>query len=172
MCQGIIRTTLEVVLGSDLECPRRNPARVRWVASICKRQAKHFNNLDTKLITIKICRDIFRSKAFQKKRKKSYLIAKVAELNAVSVQITGEEESKQKKRQRCSRKDRPPPRPYPSHSTFESPKAGHCSSILASTGIRWYPNRERDLSTLRQMMKRYDTGSMALKRNFVCTSPV
>lgn len=27
-------------------------------------------------------------------------------------------------------------------------------------------------TTLRQMMKRYDTGSMALKRNFVCTSPV
>ena len=72
MCQGIIRTTLEVVLGSDLECPRRNPARVRWVASICKRQAKHFNNLDTKLITIKICRDIFRSKAFQKKKKKLF----------------------------------------------------------------------------------------------------
>lgn len=40
----------------------------------------------------------------------------------MSVQITGEEESKQKKRQRCSRKDRPPPDPTPRTALLKAQK--------------------------------------------------
>ena len=66
------------------------------MGGLSKRQAKYFN-LDTKIITIKMCWDIFHSKAFQE----SYLITKVAELNAVSVLIIREEESKETKQQQC-----------------------------------------------------------------------
>jgi hypothetical protein len=129
------------------------------MGGLCERQAKYFN-LDRKLIiTIKICWDIFRSKAFQG----SYLITKVAELNAVSVLITKEEESKEKKRQQCSRKARPP---LASH--FWKPKSRPLFKYLGFHRESDSPNKERDLNTLNQMAKQYDTGNITRKQNFTC----
>lgn len=35
-------------------------------------------------------------------------------------------------------------------------------------GIRQYPNKERDLNTLHQMVKQYDTDNITWKQNFIC----